>query len=71
MLGGANAVEAVRDLTDGGVDYAFEVIGMPAAMRDAFLMLRMNGTLTILSMVGTGEELSIPALDISIRTRGS
>jgi S-(hydroxymethyl)glutathione dehydrogenase/alcohol dehydrogenase len=64
VIGGPHAAEAVKDLTGGGVDYAFEAIGVPAAMRDAFLMLRMHGTLTILGMAKTGEEISIPALDL-------
>jgi S-(hydroxymethyl)glutathione dehydrogenase/alcohol dehydrogenase len=64
VAAGPDAVEAVRSLTGGGVDYAFEVIGAPAAMREAFLMLRMHGTLTILGMAKTDEEFSVPALDI-------
>ncbi|MFC3172770.1 Zn-dependent alcohol dehydrogenase [Novosphingobium bradum] len=64
VLAGPTAVAEVKELTRGGVDYAFEVIGVPAAMRDAFLMLRMHGTLTIVGMAPTGSEFSVPALDI-------
>jgi S-(hydroxymethyl)glutathione dehydrogenase/alcohol dehydrogenase len=61
---GPDAVGQVRELTHGGVDYAFEAIGVPAAMRDAFLMLRMHGVAVIVGMAKTGAELSVPALDI-------
>src|SRR5262245_38516142 len=39
VVAGPDAVAEVQELTKGGVDYAFEVIGIPSVMRDAFLML--------------------------------
>jgi S-(hydroxymethyl)glutathione dehydrogenase/alcohol dehydrogenase len=61
---GPDAVAAVVDITRGGVDFSFEVIGVPAAMRDAFAMLRLHGTAVIIGMAATGEDFSVPALDI-------
>jgi S-(hydroxymethyl)glutathione dehydrogenase/alcohol dehydrogenase len=49
VRGGEEAVEGVLETTRGGVDYAFEVIGLTETMRQAFLMLRK-----------AGAELSLP-----------
>src|SRR5690606_10037643 len=34
----------IRDLTDGGVDYAFEAVGQPSVLSDAFEATRAGGT---------------------------
>ena len=61
---GPDAAKAVREMTQGGVDFAFEAIGVPDAMREAFKMLRMHGTLTIIGMAKRGEDVSFPALQL-------
>jgi S-(hydroxymethyl)glutathione dehydrogenase/alcohol dehydrogenase len=64
VIAGPNAVEEVLDITGGGVDYAFEVIGIPSVMREAFMMLRMHGTLVMVGMAKHGEDLALPALGV-------
>lgn len=55
-------VEAVRELTDGlGVDYAFEVIGNPKTIVQAYDMVRAAGTAVIVGMAHHEAEFSIPA----------
>lgn len=39
-----NTVEAVRDLTGGGVDYAFELAGSVRALETAYDVTRRGGT---------------------------
>jgi S-(hydroxymethyl)glutathione dehydrogenase/alcohol dehydrogenase len=56
-------VEAVRALTGGGADYAFEVIGSPDAISQAFDMVRSGGEAI---MVGVSPFAS----NTSIDTRG-
>jgi S-(hydroxymethyl)glutathione dehydrogenase/alcohol dehydrogenase len=63
VVAGPDAVQAVRDLTRGGVDFAFEVIGAPSAMREAFQMLRKYGVAVIVGMAKPGADMAIPALD--------
>jgi S-(hydroxymethyl)glutathione dehydrogenase/alcohol dehydrogenase len=63
VLAGPDVVSEVTELSRGGVDYAFEVIGLPSAMREAFLMLRPHGTAVIVGMAKSGAELSLPALN--------
>jgi S-(hydroxymethyl)glutathione dehydrogenase/alcohol dehydrogenase len=74
VLAGPDAVAAVTEATNGGVDYAFEVIGLPAAMHDAFRMLRKHGLLVIVGLAKPGLDLAIPAAAIpfnDIRIMGS
>src|SRR5690242_9875140 len=43
-----DAVAQVRDLTDGGVEYSFEAIGLKTTAEQSFAMLRKGGTATII-----------------------
>ena len=64
VLAGDDAVAQVVELTGGGANYAFEVVGLPAAQRQAFLMLRKRGTLVLVGLPRMGSELSVPALAV-------
>lgn len=55
-----NAVEAIVEMTDGGVDYAFEVIGNPPTTRDAFEATCPGGTACMVGVPPQGGELTIP-----------
>jgi S-(hydroxymethyl)glutathione dehydrogenase/alcohol dehydrogenase len=55
-------VEAVRELTTGGVDYSFEAIGSQRTAVQAFEMLRIGGTATLIGIVGPGVTIEIPVL---------
>jgi S-(hydroxymethyl)glutathione dehydrogenase/alcohol dehydrogenase len=56
-------VEQVRELTDGGVEFSFEAIGLTATAEQAFAMLRKGGTATIIGMIPEGERLALPGSD--------
>src|SRR5262249_50392931 len=46
--GGADAPSAVKELTDGlGVDFAFEVIGVPAVIVQAFMAVERGGQVVV------------------------
>jgi S-(hydroxymethyl)glutathione dehydrogenase/alcohol dehydrogenase len=54
-------VEALKQSTGGrGVDYAFEVSGIPAVARQAFDSTRKRGTTVMVGMPAAGSELSFP-----------
>src|SRR5918993_391907 len=53
-------VEQVRELTDGGVEYAFEAIGLKVTAEQSFAMLRKGGTATIIGMIPEGERIELP-----------
>src|SRR5499427_685344 len=43
-------VQAIRDMTGGGVDYAFEAIGLKKAAEQSFECIRFGGTATVVGM---------------------
>ncbi|MFM9272329.1 Zn-dependent alcohol dehydrogenase [Pseudarthrobacter sp. NKDBFgelt] len=57
-------VEAVRTISGGGVDYAFEVIGSRHTAEQAFSMLGRGGTATILGMVPDHTPIQIKGSDL-------
>jgi S-(hydroxymethyl)glutathione dehydrogenase/alcohol dehydrogenase len=55
-------VEAVKSLTNGeGVHYAFEAIGNPRTIEQAFYMLRMGGAAVVIGIAHPDAKISIPA----------
>ena len=56
-------VSAIRELTDGGVDYAFEVIGKPETIRLAWGAIRPGGTAVVVGLVPEGVEATVPAVE--------
>ncbi len=54
-------IAKVRELTDGGPDYAFEVIGLPKVITQAFDMVRRGGEAIIVGMAPAGSEATISA----------
>jgi NDMA-dependent alcohol dehydrogenase len=55
-------VEGVRELTNGeGVDFSFEAIGSPPAMKSAFQSLRRGGVATAVGIAAAGSEMTINA----------
>jgi S-(hydroxymethyl)glutathione dehydrogenase/alcohol dehydrogenase len=54
-----DAVKAIRDMTDGGVDYAFEAIGLKQTAEQAFDCLRSGGTATVIGMIPVGQRVEL------------
>jgi S-(hydroxymethyl)glutathione dehydrogenase/alcohol dehydrogenase len=50
---------AVLELTGGGVDHAFEAIGLKATAEQAFNMLAKGGTATIIGMIPLGQTVEL------------
>ena len=59
-----DAVLAVQELTGGGVDHAFEAIGLKLTAEQAFAMLGKGGTATVIGMVPVGQKLEIDATQL-------
>jgi S-(hydroxymethyl)glutathione dehydrogenase/alcohol dehydrogenase len=57
-------VAAVRELTGGGVDHAFEAVGLGVTSAQAFAMARRGGTATVIGMFKPGEQVSISGLEL-------
>jgi S-(hydroxymethyl)glutathione dehydrogenase/alcohol dehydrogenase len=67
-LGATHSVDAssgdpvakIREMTGGGVDYAFEAIGLKVAAEQCFHSLRPGGTATVIGMIPVGQNVEIP-----------
>ncbi|MBA2451397.1 MAG: Zn-dependent alcohol dehydrogenase [Chloroflexi bacterium] len=63
-------VEQVRELTGGGVDYAFEVIGNGKTVEQAVQMTRAGGTACIVGMAPQNSKATIdPLIFVTKETR--
>jgi S-(hydroxymethyl)glutathione dehydrogenase/alcohol dehydrogenase len=59
-----SVVKTVKELTGGGVDYSFEAIGKKATAEQAFEILDIGGTATVIGMVPNDTRLEIRAMDL-------
>ncbi|MGV8872858.1 MAG: Zn-dependent alcohol dehydrogenase [Rhodococcus sp. (in: high G+C Gram-positive bacteria)] len=59
-----DAVDAIRQITNGGADYTFEAIGRRQTAEQAFHALGPGGTATILGMIPADQPLQIPGADL-------
>ncbi len=56
------ALPAIKDLTGGGVEFAFEAAGVPAVVEAAFEATRRGGTTVAIGLPHPSKLLSLPAL---------
>lgn len=62
--------EAIRSLTGGlGVDFAFEVIGLPEVIVQAFLSVRRGGKVVVVGVPGFDQTVSLPAAPIPLEEK--
>jgi Zn-dependent alcohol dehydrogenase len=59
-----NAVEQVRMLSGGGVDYAFEAVGTPETLRQAYDMLAKRGLAVAVGVTPMTTEVSVPIMSL-------
>ena len=52
-------VKTIREMTGGGVEYAFEAIGLKKAAEQAFECIRPGGTATVIGMIPVGQKLEL------------
>ncbi len=68
--GSGDPVAAVRALTEGrGVDYAFEVVGQPAIMRQAYDCLAKRGVCVVVGVAPMSMEVSVPVMSLVFEER--
>jgi S-(hydroxymethyl)glutathione dehydrogenase/alcohol dehydrogenase len=66
---GTDAVMAVHELSGGGVDHAFEAIGLAATAQQAFAMLRNGGTATVIGMIPFGQKVELDGFQFLMEKR--
>jgi S-(hydroxymethyl)glutathione dehydrogenase/alcohol dehydrogenase len=65
-----NAPDQIRNLTDGlGVDFAFEVIGIPAVITEAYFSLKRGGKVIVVGVPPMGEMVQIPGQMIALEEK--
>src|SRR5262249_22692528 len=63
--------QAIRDLPGGrGVDWAFEVTGLPAVIAQAYASLARGGKVVVVGAPTIDSQLTIPAFPISMEEKG-
>jgi alcohol dehydrogenase len=66
----SKCVEAVRDATSGGVAFAFEMSGVPAALSTAYSILRRGGLVVVASLPEPKQTFSVPIAAMVSDERG-
>ena len=59
----ADPVEAIKELTGGGVEFSFEAVGLKRTAEQCFESLRPGGTATIIGMVPYGMKIELHGYD--------
>jgi S-(hydroxymethyl)glutathione dehydrogenase / alcohol dehydrogenase len=66
-------VDEVLRLSGGGVDYAFEAIGLKETIEQCFAVLRAGGVATVIGVVAEGTTVELPAVRLlqELKLQGS
>ncbi len=64
-----NSVEAIRDLTGGGVDFAVESVGSAAVLTQAYAATRRGGTTVTVGLPAPDRMFSVPAVSLVAEER--
>ena len=57
-------VQKIIEITRGGADYAFEVVGFPAVAKQAFNSTRPLGTTVLVGVFPTGAEMAVDGWEL-------
>lgn len=66
----ADVVAAVRELVPGGVDDAFDVVGVTATMRQAISVLRPGRTAYLIGVPAAGATIDLPGMPLLFEAKG-
>src|SRR5271155_556639 len=64
-----DAVDQIRTLSGGGVDYSFEAIGLKVAAEQAYESLAPGGVATIVGMVPLGQKVDVDGFSLLYEKR--
>jgi alcohol dehydrogenase len=67
--GSGDPIQAVRDLTSGGVQFAFESVGNEKVLAQAFAATRRGGTTVTIGLPHPSKQLTIPAVTLVTEER--
>jgi S-(hydroxymethyl)glutathione dehydrogenase/alcohol dehydrogenase len=63
QAGSDEAAAAIKDLSPGGVEYAFEAVGLAGTIRAAWDALGRGGTAVVVGLTRSDAEVALPAFD--------
>ena len=63
VISNEDAVKQIQEMTQGGVHYSFECIGLKVTTEMCFAMLRPGGTATIIGMIPVGTKIELHGPD--------
>ncbi len=58
-----DAVAVIKEITEYGVDWAFEVLGNPRTIEQAWELIRPGGTVVVVGLSPKGSKVTLPAFD--------
>lgn len=61
-----DAIAAVKELTRGGVHYAFECVGAKQTAEMAYHMMRPRGLATVIGMITPGVNIEVPGIELLV-----
>jgi S-(hydroxymethyl)glutathione dehydrogenase/alcohol dehydrogenase len=64
-----DAAASVLEMTSGGVDYAFEAIGLAATVQQGLGMTRKGGALVMVGLMPIGSTVEIPGWEMVLREK--
>src|SRR6266481_5571785 len=64
-----DAVDQIRTLTNGGVEYSFEAIGLKVAAEQAYESIAPGGIATIVGMVPLGQKVDVDGFSLLFEKR--
>lgn len=67
--GDGQAVDAVRDITRGGADYAFEAVGSARVLAQAYAATRRGGRTVTIGLPDPGQRLDLQAVSLVAEER--
>jgi S-(hydroxymethyl)glutathione dehydrogenase / alcohol dehydrogenase len=59
-------IEQVKELTNGGVHYAFECVGLKQTAEQGYMMMRPRGVMTVIGMIPPGVNIEIPGIELLV-----
>ena len=59
-----DAVEAVQELTGGGVDHSIEAVGLKQTTEQCFRMIAMGGCATVIGMIPIGTTIELMGVEL-------
>ena len=65
----SDPVAAVKELTGGGVHFAFEAIGLKQTAEQAFGMLKPTGVATVIGMIPPGVSIEVPGVELFVQEK--